>query len=174
MKRLLVVVDVQNDFVDGTLGTKEAVAIIPNVVNKINNWDGDIVFTRDTHFSNYMETNEGKHLPVMHCICGTEGHAINQDVLDALPDGKQFMSFDKNQFGCIDLANMIWQFCYDYIEIIGLCTDICVISNALIIKARCPEATIAVDSSCCAGVTPESHDAAIATMKMCQIDVIGE
>lgn len=174
MKKLLIIVDVQNDFVDGALGTKEAVAMIPNLVEKIKGWDGDIICTRDTHFDNYMETKEGKHLPVTHCIYGTDGHKINPDVLNALAEVENYTVMNKSTFGSTTLPKSILEFGYDYIELVGLCTDICVISNALLLKAYYPEIDIAVDASCCAGVTPESHAAAITTMKMCQIDVIGE
>ena len=164
MKKLLVVVDMQNDFIDGSLGTTEAIAIVPNVVAKINNWDGDIIATQDTHYQNYLETREGKHLPIPHCIINTYGHKINDTVFSA----------NKLTFGSTELPKLICGQGYDYIELVGLCTDICVISNAMLLKANYPEIDIAVDSSCCAGVTPESHSAAITTMKMCQIDVIGE
>lgn len=176
MKKLLVVVDIQNDFVDGALGTKEAVAIIPNVIKKIKEWDGDVICTRDTHDSDYLETSEGKHLPVEHCIEGTVGHYINDDVFGAIADSITHNSvniLDKYTFGSTALPEVIRHAKYDYVELIGLCTDICVVSNALILKANFPETHIAVDASCCAGVTPESHNAALTTMKMCQIDVIG-
>lgn len=174
MKKLLIVVDIQNDFVDGALGTSEAVAIIPNVVQKINNWDGDIICTKDTHYNDYLETNEGRHLPVSHCIVGTNGHEINDDVLSALANIENYTIINKYTFGSTELPIRILNAGYDYIELVGLCTDICVISNALLLKAHYPEIDIAVDASCCAGVTPESHEAAITTMKMCQIDMIGE
>lgn len=176
MKNLLVVVDIQNDFVDGALGTKEAVAIIPRAVKKIKEWDGDIICTQDTHELNYLETREGKHLPVEHCIYGTAGHSINNDIFNALigsvSDDAEFLN--KYTFGSTALPEIIRHKGYDRIELIGLCTDICVVSNALILKANFPETDIVVDASCCAGVTPESHNAALTTMKMCQINVIGE
>ncbi len=175
MKKLLVVVDIQNDFVDGALGTKEAVAIIPNAVKKIREWDGDIIYTRDTHGSNYLETSEGKHLPVEHCVKGTIGHHINNDVFETIENLIEHHSvhvLDKYTFGSTALPEMIRHSNYDYIELIGLCTDICVVSNALILKANFPETDIAVDASCCAGVTPETHRAALTTMKMCQIEII--
>ena len=175
MNKLLVVVDMQNDFIDGTLGTPEAVAIVPNVVKKIENWDGDVVCTMDTHYENYKETNEGKHLPVPHCIKGTDGWRINKDVDIAFENiCNYFTVYSKGTFGSTELAENIYDSDYDYVELIGLCTDICVVSNALLIKAHCPEIDIVVDASCCAGVTPNSHKAALTTMKMCQIDVIGE
>ena len=176
MKRFLVVVDVQKDFVDGALGTAEAVAIVPNVVKKINEFDGEIFVTYDTHFENYMETSEGKNLPVPHCIKGTEGWELNDNVKNALLDRK-YTEVEKLTFGSVDLPELIGKAAKDEeftVELVGLCTDICVVSNALILKANYPECEIAVDASCCAGVTPNSHEAALTTMKMCQIKVIGE
>ena len=168
MKKTLVVVDMQKDFIDGALGTKEAVAIVNNVKNKIAMYkeNGDeIIFTRDTHQENFMETNEGKHLPVVHCIEGTEGWKIGEGL-----EVEGALYIDKPSFGYMNWKD------YDLkeVEIIGLCTDICVVSNALIIKATYPEIKVTVDASCCAGVTPETHKAALTTMKMCQVEVIGE
>lgn len=175
MKKLLVVVDVQNDFVDGSLGTKEAQAIIPNVVSKIKNWDGDIICTQDTHNKDYLITREGRNLPVTHCVAGTDGHKINAKVFETLCENScHFAMLNKYTFGSTALPEIVRPHGYRYIEIIGLCTDICVVSNALILKANFPGIDIAVDASCCAGVTPESHNAALTTMKMCQIDIIGE
>ncbi|MBQ8629998.1 MAG: cysteine hydrolase [Prevotella sp.] len=174
MKKLLVVVDMQNDFIDGSLGTAEAVAIVPNVVAKINNWDGDIITTQDTHFNNYMETREGKNLPVSHCIENTDGHKINGDVFAALVKHPNHVaSLNKLTFGSTALPEIIRGLGYEYIELVGLCTDICVVSNAMLLKANYPETDIAVDASCCAGVTPQTHQAALHTMNMCQIDIIG-
>lgn len=173
MRKLLVIVDMQNDFIDGTLGTLEAQAIVPNVIDKIQNWDGDIFCTQDTHFENYLSTSEGKHLPVKHCIEGTDGHNINNKVLIEL-NNKPFTIINKYTFGSTVLPEFIRHLGYDYIELVGLCTDICVVSNALLLKAHFPETDIVVDASCCAGVTPESHIAALTTMKMCQINIIGE
>lgn len=174
MKKILVVVDMQKDFVDGALGTAEAVAIVDNVVEKIENFDGDIYVTYDTHFENYMDTNEGKNLPVPHCIKGTEGWKLNDKVQNSL-SLKKYEEIEKITFGSIDLPEIIGRK-YDAedieIELVGLCTDICVVSNALLLKAKFPETTIKVDAACCAGVTPESHNAALVTMKMCQINVI--
>ena len=169
MKRTLIVIDMQNDFIDGALGTKEAQAIVPNVKKKIEEYAArgdEIIFTRDTHRANYLETNEGKHLPVEHCIHGTEGWIIAKEV--SYPE---YDHIDKYTFGF-----EYWKDHYNFydIEIVGLCTDICVVSNALILKAQFPESNITVDASCCAGVTPESHKAALTTMNMCQINVIGE
>lgn len=173
MKKILVVVDVQNDFVDGALGTAEAVTIIPNVVKKINEFDGEIFVTYDTHFENYMETSEGKKLPVPHCIKGTDGWKLNEEVAKALV-GKNYTEIEKVTFGSVDLPESIRKATDGEafsVEMIGLCTDICVVSNALILKANYPEMEVIVDASCCAGVTPESHNAALTTMKMCQIEV---
>ena len=163
----------QKDFVDGALGSREAVAIVPAVVKKIADFNGEIFVTYDTHFENYMQTNEGKHLPVPHCIKGTDGWQLNNDVENAL-SGKKFTKVEKNTFGSVDLPKLIEQAADgdDFaVELIGLCTDICVVSNALLIKATFPEAPIAVDAGCCAGVTPQAHEAALATMASCQITI---
>lgn len=174
MHNILIVVDVQNDFVDGSLGTKEAVSIIPNVCSKIKNFEGDIYVTKDTHFDNYLNTSEGKKLPVEHCVKERDGWQLNEDVERALSD-KEYTIIEKNSFGSLELPDIIRQKYSNLefqIEIVGLCTDICVVSNALILKANFPENEIKVDASCCAGVTVESHNASLLTMKMCQIDVI--
>ena len=166
MKKTLIVVDMQNDFIDEALGTKEAVAIVPNVKKKIDEYvaNGDeIIFTRDTHSENYLETPEGIKLPVRHCIKGTHGWQIADGLY---VEGCKII--DKPNFGWPEWKNET----LEKVEIIGLCTDICVVSNALIIKASFPDAEVSVDASCCAGVTPETHDAALATMRMCQIDII--
>ncbi len=170
MSKYLIVVDVQKDFVDGALGTKEAVAIIPRVKEKIEEYrkNGDkIIFTRDTHSADYLNTNEGKYLPVEHCIEGTDGWQIYEG-LDT--DGAEIVN--KPTFGYLGWGDYIENTENLSIELIGLCTDICVVSNALILKAQYPEATVMVDSSACAGVTPETHSSAIATMNMCQIEII--
>ncbi len=176
MKKLLVVVDMQKDFVDGALGSEEAVAIIEPVIEKIENFDGDIIVTYDTHPENYMETQEGKNLPVPHCIKGTEGWKLNPSVQTAL-DQKSYKVIEKPTFGSTELPAYI-KANYDpediEIELIGLCTDICVVSNALLLKANFTETKVSVDARCCAGVTPESHNAALQTMKMCQVAVVGE
>lgn len=175
MKKLLVVVDVQNDFVSGTLGSEAAKNIIPNIVNKINNWDGDICATRDTHYSDYLLTSEGKYLPIIHCIDGTDGWKIVDEVQFALDNRNDINNcyrvyiLNKNTFGSFDVAKVCTN--YDYVEFIGLDTDICVISNVLIAKNMKPSIQFVVDSSCCAGVTQESHDAALLVMKMCQIEI---
>ena len=176
MKKVLVVVDMQKDFVDGTLGTKEAIGIVDNVVSKIKSFDGMIFATLDTHYDDYMETSEGKKLPVPHCIRMTNGWMLNEKVKSALFD-KNYKTIEKGTFGSTSLVNEISSIKSNddiEIELVGLCTDICVVSNALLLKAYLPETKITVDASCCAGVTPKSHKAALDTMKMCQIDVIGE
>ncbi len=173
MQDILVVVDMQNDFIDGTLGTKEAVAIVPKVEEKIRNFKGTVLFTRDTHETWYLDTQEGKKLPVPHCIRNTEGWQIRSE-LDNL---RKTEPIDKETFGSTDLADELVAMNIDdeigSITFVGLCTDICVISNALLVKAALPEVPIIVDSACCAGVTPESHENALNAMKMCQIDIVG-
>ena len=174
MKEVLVVVDMQKDFVDGALGSKEAAAIVPAVVKKIRDFDGEIFVTYDTHFENYMDTAEGRKLPVPHCIKGTDGWALDADVKQAL-SAKEFTPVEKKTFGSVDLPALIREAVREEaftIELVGLCTDICVVSNALILKANFPEVPISVDAACCAGVTPEKHEAALETMRSCQIDVI--
>lgn len=175
MKRLLIVVDMQKDFVDGALGSKEAAAIVDNVVKKIENFDGDIIVTYDTHSENYMETQEGKNLPVPHCIKGTGGWQLHSKVQAAV-DKRGYKAIEKPTFGSTELPEYI-RANYNTdgleIELIGLCTDICVVSNALLMKANFLEAKVSVDASCCAGVTIDSHNAALTTMKMCQVNVIG-
>lgn len=168
MKKTLIVVDMQNDFIDMALGTKEAVAIVPNVKAKIEEYvknGNEIIYTRDTHSEDYLDTSEGKKLPVPHCIKGTKGWEIADGLY---VEGCKII--DKPNFGWPHWNNEA----FENVEIIGLCTDICVVSNALIIKAMFPDAKVKVDRTCCAGVTPESHNAALVTMQMCQIDVIGE
>lgn len=166
----------QKDFVDGALGSKEAVAIVDNVVKKIESFDGDIIVTYDTHYEDYMETQEGKNLPVPHCIKGSDGWQLDAKVQAAL-DKKQYHAIEKPTFGSTVLPEYI-KANYDpadiTIELIGLCTDICVVSNALLIKANFLETAVSVDASCCAGVTSDTHNAALTTMKMCQVKVIGE
>jgi len=170
MKKLLIVVDMQNDFITGTLGSKQAEEIVPGVKARIEAYKengDDVIFTRDTHGDDYLETQEGRYLPVVHCVRGTEGHKI----AGAL-DTEGCKMFDKPAFGSIELAQEAAQGEYDEIEICGLCTDICVVSNALILKARLPETRVSVNADCCVGITGESHRAALLTMKMCQVDVL--
>lgn len=176
MKKILVVVDMQNDFVDGALGTSEAVGIVEKAAAKIRNFDGKIFVTLDTHGDNYMETAEGKKLPVPHCIKMTDGWQLNEKIKAAL-EGKDYTILEKGTFGSVELPEEIRKIKGNDsldVEFLGLCTDICVVSNVLLVKAYFPEETITVDAGCCAGVTPQSHKAALETMKMCQITVIGE
>jgi len=173
MRKLLIVIDMQNDFIDGSLGTKEAQEIIPHVIEEIKKYKAENIFaTRDTHEKEYLKTQEGRKLPIAHCIRGTNGWEINQKVKEALKEAKVI---DKPSFGSIALAEEIKKLASKEeveLTLIGLCTDICVVSNALLLKAYLPETPIRVLASCCAGVTPESHQAALATMRMCQIEVI--
>ncbi|MBQ2904126.1 MAG: cysteine hydrolase [Clostridia bacterium] len=170
--KILVVVDMQNDFIDGALGTEEAVAILPAVKAKIEGFDGRVLFTRDTHETDYMQTQEGKNLPVEHCIKGTDGWQIRPE-LDAL---RKEEAIDKPSFGSVALGQLLkaydtYEEKIESITLIGLCTDICVISNAMIIKAYLPETPLFVDAECCAGVTPESHERALDAMTVCQIKI---
>ena len=178
MKKILIVVDMQNDFIDGSLGTPEAEAIVDNVVAKMGEYTKDCIYvTRDTHQDDYLMTQEGDKLPVVHCIEGTQGWDIHPKVKAAMGSA---VVVNKPTFGSLQLADMMVMEFMGHelseceIELVGLCTDICVVSNALILKARLPEVKISVDASCCAGVTPETHKAALTTMKMCQVDVLGE
>lgn len=177
MKQVLVVVDMQNDFIDGALGTKEAQEIVPKVCEKIRDFQGDIYGTLDTHTEDYMSTQEGENLPVPHCILGEEGWSLNQEVMDAIAQSQGTVHdfYRKDTFGSKKLAR-VFEEAYKGQEVevtfIGLCTDICVISNAMCIKAVLPEARLIVDATCCAGVTPESHNNALEVMKVCQIQVI--
>ena len=169
MNKVLIVIDMQNDFIDGSLGTKEAQTIVPTVKEKIKEYQkrGDnIIFTRDTHQIDYLNTPEGKKLPVEHCIYGTHGWQIAKELE---VEGATYI--DKPTFGWSHWEEQKFD---NEIELIGLCTDICVVSNALILKAVFPELKITVDASCCAGVTPQTHKSALETMKMCQIDIINE
>jgi len=160
----------QNDFIDAALGTKEAVSIVPNVAAKIKEYrdsNNEVVFTRDTHQKNYLETQEGKNLPVVHCVEGSDGWQIS----DKLEVGSSKI-FNKPSFGSMELAEYVASLGnLEEIELVGLCTGICVISNAFILKAKLPEIKISVDSSCCACVTPETHATALNAMKLCQIEV---
>lgn len=174
MKNFLIAVDLQKDFVDGALGTKEAVSIIPAAAGKIRGFDGEIFVTLDTHGENYLNTAEGRKLPVIHCVKGSDGWQLNKDIASAL-EGKKYTLVEKPTFGSTALPALIEEAAdgEDFtVQLIGLCTDICVVSNALLIKANFPETRISVDSACCAGVTPEKHNAALETMRSCQIDVI--
>lgn len=166
--KLLIVVDMQNDFIDGALGTPEALAIVPHVKERIESFDGKVIFTRDTHLENYMDTQEGKNLPVPHCIKNTDGWQIRAE-LDAL---RTTEALDKVTFGSKDLVKRIGEEKdVESITFLGLCTDICVISNVLLTKAFFPEIPLFVDAKGCAGVTPQSHRNALDAMKMCQVRV---
>lgn len=173
-KKILIVVDAQNDFIDGCLGSENAVAVIPNIKKKIEEYVnmgelGEIIFTQDTHYENYLDTLEGKNLPIKHCIVNTEGWKVSSE-LD-IPNRPHVLkeTFGWNAWGFkLDSTEV------ESVELVGFCTDICVVTNALLIKTLFPHIEISVDASCCAGVTPESHQAALTTMKMCQINVKGE
>lgn len=171
MSKILIVVDMQNDFIDGALGTKEAAAIVPYVKDVIESFDGKVYFTRDTHFENYMETQEGANLPVPHCIKGTDGWQIRAE-LDAL---RRTETIDKLTFGSSALVDVLKaEKDIESITFVGLCTDICVISNAMVVKAFFPEVPLIVDAKGCAGVSPESHQRALEAMKVCQIKIIND
>lgn len=174
MRKILIVVDMQNDFVDGALGSAEAQAIVPNVVEKLKftPLTTEVFFTRDTHFPSYVSSLEGKMLPIIHCQIGSEGWQIIPELQDYANRATRI--FDKLTFGYKD-----WNVCFPAneeieFELVGLCTDICVVSNALALRMFYPDAKITVDASCCAGVTPEKHLAALEVMKSCQIEVINE
>ena len=167
--KYLIVVDMQVDFISGALGSDLAKAIVPNVVNKVKSFDGKIIFTRDTHFSDYMSTQEGKNLPVLHCIKDSNGWELCEEL-------KPYANIvvDKITFGSIELPKLLESYNepIEKIELCGLCTDICVISNAFLLKAAFPEVPLTVDSACCAGVTVESHNNALNAMKAIQIEII--
>lgn len=172
MKKLLIVVDMQTDFVTGALGTKAAQAIVPAVAEKVRTAKEngtDVIFTLDTHEENYLNTQEGKNLPIPHCIKNTDGWML---IPQLRPLAEGCMQVEKPTFGSTRLAHLAAKAGYDAVELIGLCTDICVISNAMILKASLPETPISIDASCCAGVTAESHANALSAMKMCQITIL--
>lgn len=173
MKQFLIVVDMQKDFVDGALGTPEAQAIVERVADKIRTFEGEIIVTYDTHTEGYMNTNEGSHLPVPHCIKDSEGWQLDAQVATALAT-RRYASVEKPTFGSVALPRILRDMAGDEdftVELIGLCTDICVVSNALLLKANFPESEIFVDAACCAGVSPATHQAALSTMACCQIQV---
>lgn len=170
MKRLLVVVDMQKDFIDGSLGTKEAQAIVPGVAARIREYleaGDEVVFTLDTHGEDYLDTQEGKKLPVKHCLKGTTGWELCRELAGI--EGKRF---EKDGFGSRACAEYVAKGNYSCVELVGLCTDICVISNAVLIKSFTPETPVLVNAACCAGVTPESHQNALNAMAMCQIEIL--
>lgn len=172
--KYLIVVDMQKDFITGSLGTKEAQAILAGVVEKVRTYEGKVIFTRDTHGADYLDTQEGKKLPVKHCIVNEEGWHLADELKD-LQEKTEWRVYDKPTFGSVELASELKkeseQTAIEEIELCGLCTDICVISNALLLKAFLPEVPIAVDAKSCAGVTPESHQNALEAMKMCQVEI---
>ena len=172
MRKILIVIDMQNDFIDAALGTKEAVSIVENVKEKIRSFPvEDVIATMDTHGEDYMQTQEGKNLPVMHCIRGTDGWKIRPDIAELLTGAR---IYEKPTFGSTALAADLKELSEKEeieLELVGLCTDICVVSNALLLKAAMPEVKISVDAACCAGVTPQKHLAALETMRSCQIEV---
>ena len=172
MRKILLVIDMQNDFIDGALGTREAEAIVDRVADEIRKYPArDIIATRDTHTEDYLNTQEGKNLPVAHCVKGTTGWALNSKISAALGEA---LIIDKPSFGSREMAERLAQMAQAEdldVTLVGLCTDICVVSNALLIKAFLPETPVRVIAACCAGVTPESHRAALDTMKACQIQI---
>ena len=179
MRKILVVIDMQNDFIDGALGTAEAVAIVPKVVEKVKGFKGTVIFTRDTHGENYMQTQEGRNLPVPHCIRDTPGWALEPDIAQTCARG--MMSIEKPTFGSTALCEYVCTLAAEkgavagkgfHVELCGVCTDICVVSNALLIKAALPEADLTVNGALCAGVTPQKHEAALETMRSCQVEVL--
>lgn len=169
MQDILIVVDMQNDFISGALGTAEAQAIVPKVVEKVKGFTGRVIFTRDTHFENYLSTQEGRNLPVPHCIKGSDGWQICAELAPLCTEPP----VDKPTFGSYTLAELLAtaniREPIGSITLVGLCTDICVIANAMVIKAFLPEVTVKVDAACCAGVTPESHKTALDAMHPCQV-----
>ena len=173
MDKVLIIVDMQKDFVDGALGTQEAQAIVDAVRKKLAAHEGPVIFTQDTHYDDYMETEEGKNLPVPHCIKNTEGWAISSQ----LPVPMEADVVEKTTFGAYNMGLSLSSFYekkVDHIELVGLCTDICVLSNAVIAKSACPNSHVVVDAACCAGVTPESHDTALAAMKAIQVEILNQ
>lgn len=173
MRKILLVIDMQNDFIDGALGTKRAEGIVDRVVEEIGKYPaGDVFATRDTHGADYLDSQEGKNLPVPHCIQDTPGWELNPRISAALGDAQVL---DKPSFGSVELARLMARLALEeelHITLVGLCTDICVVSNALLLKAFLPETPVSVIADCCAGVTPESHDAALKTMAMCQVKIV--
>lgn len=170
--KFLVVVDMQNDFIDGSLGTSEAAAIVPRVVDRIGSFEGTVVCTLDTHGEDYPDTREGRMLPVPHCIRGTPGWSM-PDPVEAALVARGARRFEKPTFGSVELAEFLRDSGAVSVGVIGLCTDICVVSNALLIRTFLPEADLWVDASCCAGSTPERHYSALETMGSCQVRIVG-
>ena len=181
--KVLIVIDMQNDFIIGSLGSPEATAIVSNVVSRVKNSTNELIlFTQDTHQEDYLNTPEGKKLPVVHCVEGTDGWQINETIMNAWRNNKstiivptlQENSFTKTVFGSVGLVDFLKQRQAEIaeIELLGVCTDICVVSNALMIKNTLPHIPVSVNASCCAGVTPQSHQEALNVMQMCQIDLV--
>lgn len=172
MRKLLIVIDMQKDFTYGALRNEDAIAVIQKVKEKVEKFKGEVIFTLDTHGDDYMHTQEGRKLPVPHCIKGSEGHEL---VDELKPYAENRLVLEKETFGSVKLGEILKEMNasdpLEEITLIGVCTDICVISNAMIAKAALPEVTVKVDSACCAGVTPESHNIALEAMKACQIEV---
>lgn len=174
MSKYLVVVDMQNDFIDGSLGSPEAQAVLPKIIERIENFPGTVVYTRDTHEDNYLETLEGKKLPVIHCVRESEGWKLHKDV-QKLQEEKRSLIFDKDTFGSIQMAGCLQGIdrmaAIDEVVVVGLCTDICVMANAILLRTAMPNTPVRIDASCCAGSTPEAHRCALEAMKSCQIDI---
>ena len=172
LDNILIVIDMQNDFIDGSLGSTEALDILENANNFIEHFDGEIIFTLDTHDENYLNTNEGKHLPIIHCRKNTLGHSLNTSLKKFVKDDTKI--FEKDQFSSLDLVNYLKSKNNKYLNInlLGLCTDICVVSNALLLKTFFPESHICVISKACAGSTKEKHEAALNVMESCQIEIL--
>ena len=168
MKKALIVIDMQNDFVFGALANKDAQAIVAPIAEYIAGFDGDVIATRDTHETDYLQSPEGKKLPVPHCIYGTDGWAITAEIAEALKK-RNALVIDKPTFGFLE-----WDFlcAYEEVELVGTCTDICVVSNALILKAKFPALLVKVNASLCAGTTKENHLSAVQTMRMCQCEIV--
>ena len=171
-KKLLVVVDMQNDFIDGSLGSEDAKAIVGNVCKKIDEWDGYVAFTFDTHYDGYLGTVEGEHIPVEHCINETHGWKLNEEV-EKRRTSSTFTVY-KDAFGAVSMIEIVRTLDISEIQLVGLCTDICVVSNALLLRAAAPYANVYVDASCCAGTTRDNHRAALTVMKQCCVDVIND
>ena len=171
MDKLLIIVDMQNDFIDGALANPAAMTIVPGIVEFAKGWTGKIGVTFDTHFENYMETQEGKNLPVPHCIANTEGHKLNVDIEEAIHNRVSYTVI-KPTFGFDGWKQYGFDSHFDEVVVVGTCTDICVVSNVLAIKAAFPELRVTVIEKLCAGLSPEKHAAAIEVMKSCQVNVI--
>ena len=172
MKKLLIVVDMQNDFVTGSLGTKEASEIAPAIAEYVRQFDGEVVFTRDTHNENYSKTQEGQKLPVMHCLKGTDGWQIVPQLHEFSANEGKYRIFDKPTFGSTQLAQFVSENAPEEVQLVGVCTGICILSNAVLIKAFAPEIPVKVIADLCACVTPESHETALRAMETCQIEII--